>query len=170
MTRRGYRDSKVQLWKCDKDVCREYVFDMTIKEITELPDGFEALLQESLLQNFNFLKKMQDEWFSGKNRFNKNGERAFAAFIGDKLVGIGGLNRDPYLLDAQVGRVRHLYVAHGYRHSRVGTLLMNEIIKAARMHYRKLRLRTDTDTAAQFYESLGFHRVRDGYATHELVF
>lgn len=143
---------------------------MTIKEISKLPDGFEALLDESVAQNFNFLKKMQEEWISGKNQFNKNGERAFAVFDGNILIGIGGLNIDPYLPNDQIGRVRHLYILSTYRKNGAGKLLMNEIIKTAKLYYPKLRLKTDTAIAAKFYESLGFAKVTSDSASHELVF
>lgn len=141
-----------------------------IKKIMGLPKDFESLLRESLAQNFNFLKKMQDEWVSGKNRFDKKGESLFAAFDGDKLIGIGGLNLDPYVSPEQVGRVRHLYVLQKYRKSGVGKLLMNEIIDSAKINFPKLRLRTDTDAAAHFYEAIGFKKVTDDFASHELIF
>ena len=143
---------------------------MTIKRITELPEDFADLLDESLNQDFNFLKKMNEEWILGKNRFNKKGESIFAAFDGKKLIGIGGLNIDPYLNNEQVGRVRHLYVFKASRKSGIGRLLMKEIIKNAKLNYSKLRLRTDTHEAAKFYESIGFQRVVDRTASHELVF
>jgi hypothetical protein len=78
---------------------------MEITPITELPDSFAILEKESKFLGFNFLEKMNLEWRSGKNRFDKSGETALAAFKDGMLIGIGGVNMDPYLNDAGIGRI-----------------------------------------------------------------
>ena len=55
-----------------------------------------------------------------------------------------------------MGRVRRLYVLTAFRRSGVGRRLLRAAVAAARGHFRQLRLRTDSETAARFYEALEF--------------
>jgi GNAT superfamily N-acetyltransferase len=84
------------------------------------------------------------------------GEALFGMYEAGRLLAIGGLNRDPFLHDPQVGRVRHVYVLSAYRRQGMGRLLMQGIIEAARQSYQLLTLRTFTEPAASFYQALGF--------------
>jgi GNAT superfamily N-acetyltransferase len=72
------------------------------------------------------------------------------------VVGVCGLNVDPYAAEPRVGRVRHLYVLSGQRRLGVGRRLVSEVIEAARGRFDRLRLRTENPGAAQFYEAIGF--------------
>jgi GNAT superfamily N-acetyltransferase len=103
-----------------------------------------------------------DEWNSGVNCFSEAGEGLWGLVSGGELIGIGGLNRDPYIEVAGTGRVRHLYIRHAYRRKGCATLLMQTIIDRARLHFHTLRLYTDNPAAASFYEGLGFEGT-DGY-------
>src|SRR5207237_3226882 len=73
-----------------------------------------------------------------------------------RLVGVCGLNVDPYAGDARVGRVRHLYVLTPMRRHGVGRQLVTEVIRAAGGRFDSLRLRTNNPAAARLYEVLGF--------------
>ncbi len=123
----------------------------------ELPSGLLAdLVAESEQAGFRFVRKLVNEWASGANRFAAPGEALFAARVNCRLVGVGGLNVDPYAREPGVGRVRHLYVLAAYRRKGIGRSLVEAIVTAARGSFGRLRLRTDTVEAAQFYEALGF--------------
>ncbi|STT34850.1 putative acyltransferase [Klebsiella pneumoniae] len=49
--------------------------------------GFAALRIESLEQHFNMLRRLAENWQSGKNRFNAPGETLLGAFVNHQLVG-----------------------------------------------------------------------------------
>jgi ribosomal protein S18 acetylase RimI-like enzyme len=74
----------------------------------------------------------------------------------DVVIGIGGLNRDPYFNDPKIGRLRHLYIESAFRRRGVGRLLVSQIIHESSQHYQLLTLRTDTTAADKFYQKLGF--------------
>ena len=133
-------------------------------------DGFEALVEESEAEGVFPLGRLVREWGTGENRFDRPGEALFAAVDDNgRLLGVCGLNRDPYLDDPDVGRVRHLYVARAGRGRGVGGRLVRAVIEAARGRFTRLRLRTDCSIAAGFYRSLGFERLTDDpTATHAL--
>ncbi|NMR95858.1 GNAT family N-acetyltransferase, partial [Vibrio parahaemolyticus] len=58
--------------------------------------GFAALRIESLEQHFNMLRRLAENWQSGKNRFNAPGETLLGAFVNHQLVGVCGINSDPF--------------------------------------------------------------------------
>ena len=85
------------------------------------------------------------------------------------MVGICGLNRDPYASDSRIGRVRRLYVAPAQRRHGVGRELLETVVTHARRHFRLLRVRSEA--ANEFYTAQGFRRVAsDEEVTHVLDF
>lgn len=118
--------------------------------------GINHLVEESLSQGFRFVERLIQEYRSGLNRFDQCGEVLLTASVQGAVVGIGGLNRDSYFNDPKVGRLRHLYVVSAWRRCSVGSSLVTQLIHEARQHYQLLTLRTDAQSAAQFYQKLGF--------------
>ena len=60
-------------------------------------DAVGELAREARASGHVFLDRLIADWHSGANRFDKPGECLLGLFDGDRLVAIGGLNRDPYL-------------------------------------------------------------------------
>jgi len=141
---------------------------ITIVLLSELPvDGLSELIEESERSGFRLVRRLVDEWRAGSNRFDRAGEILLAATLDARLLGVCGLNVDPYAADDRIGRVRHLYVLASWRRHGVGGQLVEEIIRRATGHFDVLRLRTQNPQAAGFYERLGFRRAFDDqFATH----
>ena len=144
---------------------------VAIKRIDSLPiDQLRALVTEADATGFHALSRLLSEWQSGLNRFDQQGEALFIATDDRRVVGVCGLNRDPYLNDPTVGRIRHLYVAVDHRWRGIGTQLVSAVMSSARGHFARLRLRTDSPEADRFYRSLGFKPVTGEPAcSHQLV-
>jgi len=142
---------------------------MQVKQISVLPDGFDALLQESLREGFGALKRLKENHLNGSNTFSLNGEALFAVSIEESLVGVCGLNRDPYAAEEDIGRVRHLYVRPEFRKKGVGRTLVQTVEKAARSHFSLLRLYTGSEKASTFYEILGYQRLKGDHVSHVKV-
>ena len=131
---------------------------MDIERLWELvPEHLAALIAESEASGLTFVRRLADEWASGFNRFDRPGEALFAARDAADVVGIGGLNIDPYAGDVSIGRVRHLYVRSAYRRRGIGERLVTVIVDAASGRFRMLRLSTFNVDAARLYERMGFH-------------
>lgn len=139
---------------------------LTITRQRELPAGLKDLVAESRAEGYEFLERLVREWNSGGNRFDRDGEALFSAWIAGRLVGVCGVNCDPYLNDAGVARLRHLYVAGDVRRRGIGHNLVARSLGHARGRFRRVRLRTHA--ASAFYESLGFLKSCEENATHEL--
>ena len=139
----------------------------SIAKVTDLDVwALESLRAESVAEGYKFVTRLCEEWRNGVNRFGAPGEGLFVAQNGTGIVGLCGLNRDPYADDPSIGRVRHLYVSPSHRRQGIGRALVRTVMDAAKELFRMLRLRT-TPVAGSFYVALGFQRVSSG---HEPVY
>ncbi len=137
-----------------------------LSPLNGLDPALDALRVEASVSGFLFLDRLEADWKSGNNRFDAPGEILLGAYVAEKLVGVGGLNRDPYEIGGSVGRIRHLYIAQSCRQHGVGSGLLNAILDHAGEHYETVRLRADTAAASQFYLRHGFEAIDHIWATH----
>ena len=126
------------------------------------------LSESAAAEGFHFVKRAHDAWRRGGNRFDRPGEGFFVALAIDEVVGMCGLNIDPYLDGPSVGRLRHLYVAPEARRRGVGRRLVMACLDLANGHFLRVRLRTFEADAIRLYESMGFRRIDEPDATHTL--
>ena len=132
--------------------------------------SFRALEKASRAEGYWMLTRLLAGWRDGSNRFSRRGEALYGAFYGDELVGVCGLNVDPYIQGKREGRVRHLYVAAPFRRHGAGRILVRSAIAKARDHFPALNVRA-TDEAFPFYEKLGFMRIEgEEFMTHRMEF
>jgi GNAT superfamily N-acetyltransferase len=145
--------------------------NLEIVRLEQLPmDKLKPLVEESREQGFGFLDRLVSEYVNGTNQFEKPGEALFSAYCDQQLIGIGGLNRDPYLEEGDIGRVRHLYVLSTWRNQGVGKRLVQSIIAEAKGLFRLLTLRTFSAQADCFYRAIGFQtKLEMNSATHHLT-
>ncbi|RLU04763.1 GNAT family N-acetyltransferase [Pseudomonas prosekii] len=136
-----------------------------IQQILHLPVQIAALEREAVAEGFRFLTRLIEEWHSGINRFDAPGECLMAAYQSDNLIGIGGINVDPYA-PTETGRLRRLYVAASKRGQHVGQLLVATLVERASQQFNVLRLSTDTPEGDAFYLRCGFQRSNEDRATH----
>jgi GNAT superfamily N-acetyltransferase len=126
-----------------------------IIQISEWPAAaIEELLAESEQEGFRFVRRAQDEWLSGANRFANEGEALFGVFEGERLVAISGINRG----SGCCGRLRRFYVRRDGRRKGIGRQLVQHVLAFARRHYSRVELRCDTEAADRFYRALGLSR------------
>ena len=139
---------------------------LAITPLKTLSPQLVDLEREASKEGFNFMRRLIEEWRNGSNRFDKPGERLLVAINDMNIVGIGGLNVDPYKPTGDTARLRRLYVANGFRRRGVGEALVNALLVGASLRFRVVRLSTDTEAAAAFYARLGFSAIEDETATH----
>jgi GNAT superfamily N-acetyltransferase len=77
------------------------------------------------------LRRLEENWQRGENRFNAPGEKLLGAFLNGKLVGVCGLNRDPFSQQPRAGRIRHLYVSEKCRGLGIGKQLLTVVMADA---------------------------------------
>ncbi|GAB3263038.1 GNAT family N-acetyltransferase [Chitinimonas naiadis] len=130
---------------------------LRVERVMDLPAGIEDLCVLGEAEGFRFLARLRADWCCGDNRFDQEGEAFFAVWIDDRLVGIGGLNRD--CDDDTLGRVRRVYVHPDARSHGVGHALLAVIEQHAMQHFKRLVLYTNAVPAMHFYESHGYRRI-----------
>ncbi|MBD2113021.1 MULTISPECIES: GNAT family N-acetyltransferase [Cyanophyceae] len=158
------------LWGCCWTFKHQIMPAIAIVNCAELQQqAIDHLVAESQREGFRFMKRLVEEYDSGVNRFDQPGEALLTAIVEGAIVGIGGLNRDPYFHHPNVGRLRRVYVEAAWRRRGVGRVLVTALIDAAQPHYQLLTLRTDTAAADAFYQTLGFKtEPRWTHTTHHL--
>ncbi|PGD59224.1 GNAT family N-acetyltransferase [Bacillus wiedmannii] len=133
---------------------------MKEKHIQQIEDlmiyEHDYLVQESKEEGFNFLIKLKSEYENKINIFNKTGECLYGIFQGEKLIGIGGLNKDPYTENNKIGRLRRFYISKHYRRKGLGNLLLNRLLLHAEKYFKVVVLHTDTKQGDVFYNANGF--------------
>lgn len=140
-----------------------------ITSITPGSEGFLALKSRSMAAGFNMLRRLEENWLNGQNRFDKPGEKLAGAFAGDVLVGVCGLNQDPYMPGVRAGRLRHLYVDAQWRRMQVGMALLNVMLEGAEHAFDFINTNAPPSAFA-FYARAGFVPLTDTESvTHRLT-
>ena len=139
---------------------------INIHRIQQLPNDIAELAELARAEGYRLIDRLIDEFQSAQNTFSLPGEALFEARSARALVGIGGLNVDPYCAGGTTGRIRRMYVRNDHRGRGVGRLLIHAIESRARARFDELRLFTDKPAAAAFYLALGYDVVEDSGATH----
>ena len=138
----------------------------------EVPDSLELrsaltpLCHASQSEGFNMVVRLVEQWADQTNCFNQPGEQLWICSAAEAIIGVGGLNRDPYTQQGY-GRVRHVYLLPEQRQKGLGRALLEQLILAATPEFSALVLRTTNPAAAAFYERCGFAATTTvAYATH----
>lgn len=132
--------------------------------------GIDDLRAEARGEGYNFLDTLVEDWASGANRFDGQGEILCGHLEDGLLVAVGGLNRDPFAGRADMGRIRRVYVRNSWRNRGIGRALVSALVDEARKSFASVRLRAENPGAARLYESLGFVPIENPDATHILLF
>jgi len=135
--------------------------------VDTLPEGFAALRAAADAENIRNVARLEENWRSGAERFEKPGELLLAAFDGETLVAIGGLTVEP---DTTVHalRLRRLYVHPDRRKHGIGRALATALTDHGFGSVDLLTLNAGVPGAGQFWDTLGFRRVTSDSRTHEL--
>ena len=128
----------------------------SVERVDGLPHDLEPLCAESKAEGFEFVERLHEDWTTGRNRFDARGEAFFAARVEGRLVGVCGLNRDPFTARDDTGRLRRLYVLPGYRRQGIAGDLTRAALRLARENFDLVRLRSLDVGGRAFYEAFGF--------------
>ncbi len=126
------------------------------------------LAVEARRDGYRFVDRLIEEALDGRNSFTGEGECFLGIFEDGELVGCGGVNKDPYVIQ-HVGRLRHVYVLSSARRKGLATELVRELLRRCEHSFSVFRLRTSDKNADAFYERFGFERSNDEDASHFLA-
>lgn len=131
-----------------------------------LPAGLAALGAEARAEGYSHLERLAADWETGATRFNRLGEALLAAWVDERLAGIGGLTLDP--VEPNALRLRRFYVSAAYRRLGLGRALAQMLLAQADAMNRAILVNAAPGSVA-FWERLGFApEPRNGH-THRLA-
>ena len=134
-----------------------------LSRVAVLPAQINVLAALACAEGHGHVDRLIQDFASGNNRFDGRGEALFVATINRQLVGVGGVNQDPYDERSGAGRVRRVYVHPRWRRRGIAARLMACIEAHACHHFEWLNLFTSSPSAGEFYLSLGFQAVRGAH-------
>ncbi|MGW6191818.1 GNAT family N-acetyltransferase [Bacillus cereus] len=144
--------------------------NIQIKRIEDLLKyEINHLVKGSKEEGFNFLIKLINEYESKRNTFSKTGECLYGIFQEETLIGIGGLNQDPFTKDNKIGRLRRFYIAKDYRRIGLGKLLLKQLLRHAKKYFHIVVLHTDTKRGDEFYSANGFVKSENYKGSNHLI-
>ncbi len=139
-------------------------------EISRIDDDVPGLLAEladaSSAEGHGHIRRLVDDWTAGTNRFSAPGEALFVARAGDRVVGVCGLNIDPFTDAPRTGRVRRLFIDPAARRSGTARRLVSAVEAAAAGHFDTLRVRAPVGDASLFYVACGYVPCTGHAVTH----
>ncbi|MEO7996809.1 MAG: GNAT family N-acetyltransferase [Gemmatimonadaceae bacterium] len=136
---------------------------LTIGDLSQV----HTLTDASVREGFRFVQRFLDDM--PNMELNSPTQYFLGVFDDNQLRAIGGVTPDPYTDDPHVGRIRRVYVLPGFRRHGYASHLLAALEARAHSIYSTLRLQTDTDAAASFYESRGYVRSTEPDVTHVRV-
>lgn len=137
---------------------------ITIQHIkTSLPEEISQLAQQAKKDGFDFVERLIEEFNSGENRFERQGETCVVVYDEDRLVACGALNQqyEHNEFSNCIGRIRRCYVHPDYRKTGVGRQLLAELERYAGQQFSALCLQTESYDAAHFYRKLNYVHVEN---------
>jgi len=133
-----------------------------------LDEDIKELREKSKKEGYNLIERLINDFKSGKNKFNKQGEVLIVYEVNDRIVGICGLNIDP--ADPKRGRIRRLYVLPQYRNKGIGRELVKELINDSVRNFKSVSVNIGDLNISKFYEELGFKTYnKEKGITHLLI-
>lgn len=139
-----------------------------IRIIDDLPEGFDALLADAAAEGVRNMALLADDWASGDQRFQGDGEALLGALLAGTLVGVGGLSVEPDTIEPAL-RVRRFYVRPDFRRQGVARTLASALIQEGLDQVDLLTVNAAASpAAAPFWKAQGFSPDAAGPWTHVL--
>ena len=131
-----------------------------IRQVDALPIEIDTLASAADAEGLGMVAQLVTDFVGGVNRFDETGEALWVADAHHRLIGVCGLNQDPFARpEERAGRVRRLYVTPAWRKKGAGSQLADAVANHARQHFAVLTAFTDDPRAQAFYRGRGFEAV-----------
>lgn len=136
---------------------------MKIRPINFKQDDLSNLLQISEADGYVQVRRLINDWESGKNRFDKLGECFYVTTDDqDQVVAVCGLSDN----GEKHGRLRRLYVHPDYRKRGIGKKLSQACIDHGLQTFENIVVNAGGEMAVRFYENWGWHQIEGERVTH----
>jgi GNAT superfamily N-acetyltransferase len=131
----------------------------------ELPAELDVLRRAADAEGHGHMARLQDEFASGAQRFDRDREVLLAAFIEGRLVAVGGVTQEPGCSAAL--RMRRLYVLPDARRAGVASAIVNALTHEVAGRAQLLTVHAGNPGAARFWEAVGYQPIADRPWSHQ---
>jgi GNAT superfamily N-acetyltransferase len=128
-----------------------------------LPDGFDELKADAEADGHRHLTRLAAEFEKTPAMFHA----IFGGYIEGNLAGIGAITDEPALTSQPVWRMRRLYVHRQCRQLRVARAIVRALLQEVAGSVPIVTVHAGNDSAAQFWEAIGFRRAMGKAWSHE---
>lgn len=133
---------------------------VSIRRAVALPNDIDSMAGAADREDLGLVARLAADYRADKNRFDGPGEGLWAARRDGVLIGVCGLNQDPFAEPAELaGRVRRLYVRPECRRQGVAAALLDAVEEQARSHFAILAAFTTDERAQAFYRGRGYETI-----------
>lgn len=129
-----------------------------------LPDDVVLLADEAEREGYEHIRRLVDEWKTGRNRFARRGEQLLVAIDGNDVVAVGGLTTEFCRKDWL--RMRRYYVLPAYRGRGIGRMIAARLLDHARTFTDTVTVHAGSANASLFWEAMRFQPMQCGTYTH----
>ena len=136
---------------------------VSLRRIASLPNGFDGLRADAEVDGFRHMRRLAAEFETTREMFHA----VLAAFIAGGLAGIGGITDEPQPTSAPTWRMRRLYVHRGFRRRGVARAIAAALLAEAANNVRMVTVHAGNDSAARFWEAIGFEQATCKAWTHQ---
>ena len=140
-----------------------------VRVVEALPDDFDRLRGLADAEGHRHMGRLADDWASGAQRFDREGEALLAGYSDGALVAVGGITWEPALAPGAALRMRRLYVAPEARRQGVAMAIANALLQEALAHTRQVTVHAGNPGADRFWDAQGYRRVEGRAWSHELL-
>ncbi|HZZ68259.1 MAG TPA: GNAT family N-acetyltransferase [Phenylobacterium sp.] len=134
-----------------------------VRVIDHLPTDFPALQAEAEREGHRNLTRLAQEWSADPTEF----VALLAAFYDGRLVGIGGMTREPDSSDEPTLRMRRLYVSPQARRQGMARVIANALLQEAFDQSALVTVHAGNAGAAAFWMAMGFAPAEGRNWSHE---
>jgi GNAT superfamily N-acetyltransferase len=139
-----------------------------VRIFDHLPEGFDRIRAEAAAEGHRHMDRLADDWTSGAQRFDGDGQALLAAFLDGDLVGVGGITREPTVVTELALRMRRLFVSARARRAGVARAIASALAQEGFGHAALITAHAGNPGADAFWEAQGFRRVDGRPWSHEL--
>jgi len=129
---------------------------VALERITDgLPLGFAELKADAEADGHAHLSRFAHEFGNNRALFHA----IFVCYLEGKLAGIGAMTDEPAPTSEPTWRMRRFYTHRSFRRRNVASGIARALLREATGRVSAVTVHAGSDSAAQFWEAIGFRRM-----------
>ncbi|MDA9412718.1 GNAT family acetyltransferase [Bradyrhizobium sp. CCBAU 45384] len=129
----------------------------------QLPTGFADLEADAIADGHRHMTRLATELTEIPAVFHA----IYACYLDGRLAGIGTMTDEPALAGQPTWRMRRFYVHRAFRRRNVAKAIATALLQNASGSVSTVTVHAGNQTAARFWEAIGFRRVAGLAWSHE---